>query len=103
MLAGMPRGTSRLVPVAAAIVAGTNIAFWLLSSLYFASKVTYTAAGEVPAFTSGDQLEIRITFLVMSVIVAAASIGAAQKPNEVGHGIMAVMAPASLLAGLGAA
>jgi len=103
MLAGMQRGTSRFVTVVGAVVVGANILFWLLSSLYFASKVTYSSAGEVPAFTSGEQLDVRMAFLVLSVIVAVASIGAATKPNEVGHAIMAVMAPASLAAGLGAA
>jgi hypothetical protein len=48
-------------------------------------------------------LMIRLQFAALSVLVAVAAIGVAVAPRGVSHLIMAVMAPASLLAGLCAA
>jgi hypothetical protein len=94
---------TRVLVIAAAIVAGANAAFFILSNLYFASKVTFSATGEVPAFTGPEMTIIRVSFLAFSMIVAAAAVGAARAPRAMGHGIMGLMAAASLVAGVAAA
>jgi hypothetical protein len=109
MLAGMPTGSpprppvGRSVAIAAGIAVAANIAFLLLSGLYFSSKISYTPQGEVPAFDAHAVMMIRVQFAVLSVFVAGAAIGVALAARAVSHAIMMVMAPASLAAGLAAA
>lgn len=89
--------------VAGAIVVIANIAFFLLSMLYFNSKVTFTTKGEIPAFSDHEQLMVRLSFVVLSLVIAATSVGVAVAPRAVSHLIMLAMAPASLAAGVAAA
>jgi hypothetical protein len=108
MLTGMPPATThapigRIAAIAAAIVVVANVAFLLLSGLYFNSKISFTPQGEVPAFDAHAVAMIRVQFGVLSVLVAVAAIGVAVAARAVSHAIMMVMAPASLLAGLCAA
>jgi hypothetical protein len=93
----------RLLAIAAGIVVTANVAFFVLSQLYFASKVTYSSAGELPAFTDSEAMTIRVSFLALSLIIAAAAIAAARAPSAVGHAIMAAMAAGSLAGGVAAA
>jgi hypothetical protein len=111
MLAVMPPGSprptrpsiGRIIVIAAAIAAAANLAFLVLSAVYFASKVSFTPQGEVPAFDARAVIMIRVQFAALSVFVAAAGIGVAIAARAVSHAIMLVMTLASLVAGLCAA
>nr|HEX4316890.1 hypothetical protein [Kofleriaceae bacterium] len=98
-----PASVKRLVTVAAVIVAVANVVFFLLSTLYFHSKVQFTPQGQIPAFSDAEAMSIRLSFALVSAVIAAAAIGVGIAPRSVSHGIMMVLAPVSLAAGVAAA
>ena len=80
----------------AGVVAGTvltfNTLFWVASRFYFADK---------PA-VAVDATNIRLAFLLLSLIVAGMAYAAALAPRLIGHGLAALMGVASIVGGMAA-
>ncbi len=94
---------ARVAMLAGAAAVFVNLAFFVLSMFYFADKTTFVQnVGEVPLYSDGDIMHVRLAFAAFTLIVAIAAVGAAAAPFIVGHAIMALMAVGSLAAGVGA-
>src|SRR4051812_42301342 len=80
----------------AGVIAGAaftfNSLFWVASHFYFNDKPLEAA----------DVGNVRLAFLMMSLIVAAMAYGAALAPRLIGHGLAFAMGAASLVGGLAA-
>jgi hypothetical protein len=88
----------------AAVIGGSvlllNVAFFILSGLYFTSHVTYIVGkGDQPMFTGEEETHIRVAFALFTALVGGAGIAAAAAPRVVGHAIAMLMGLGSLLAG----
>src|SRR4249920_1451697 len=79
----------------AAVITGTLISFNTM--FFFLSNVWFE-----DGHNTADLGAIRVAFLVLTVIVAGASFGAALAPRIIGHGLGFALGAASFVAGIAA-
>jgi hypothetical protein len=90
----------RVAGVIAGAMVFANLAFFGLSRLYFASHTSFVVGvGEIPAYTSADALQIRIAFLIFTVVVGGAAIAAIGRQRILGHVLPVVLGVGSFGAG----
>ncbi len=91
---------SRNMMQVAALVGGTcvvlNVAFWFLSSVYFADKRSNPML--MDAVTGDQVMNVRFAFAIFTGIVSMAAIGAAFVPKWVSHGLAAIAGLVALVA-----
>jgi hypothetical protein len=91
----------RMTATCAGAVVGLNIVFYILSASYFDShREIITGVGSVSSYSPAQMTTVRISFAVLSVIVAAGLFAAWLRPRLIGHLLPVLFGITLVVAGL---